>query len=313
MDGTHHTGEVLPYYELPPPGYSELDPTIFPLHRVWATEPWTHEPWAEVRWDWEPVPCPAPSTERQQGTSTAGAAAEPHGSVDTAQDPPRTYGLLRVRSLLKAFTTTITSSMLMPMFVQSASECAACEDVFEPYCKLRARCIDRSKKFDEALRKPIELDCKHKYCRPCFNELVSIACDTEGTFPPRCCNRRINYSHVVENLSPAVMAKYHNMVRISNIPANNRWYCRSAGCGEVNDTRSLGGTNRHWQCRKCARRACALCRSSQHNGRCNRDDVQAEADREVMQSYKSCPGCGVVIDLVDGCRHVTCRCGYEFW
>jgi len=193
------------------------------------------------------------------------------------------------RCLRKMFHA-MTSSMLSPIFKRPASGCVACGETFQAYCRFCnafVQCIQEPA--------PIELDCKHKYCRPCFNQLVRVACATEGTFSPRCCGERVRLKCLEKNLTSDVLENYYEMKRISHIPFNKRWYCTYADCGATNDMKG-----RMWTCRECRRIMCQSCGQPEHEGNCNPQQVQEELDRKSLAMYQSCPRCGIVIDLIDG-------------
>ena len=60
------------------------------------------------------------------------------------------------------------------------------------------------------------------------------------------------------------------------------------------------------RCRKCQRQYCAQCMMAYHSGSCD-DNFE-----EHFQNYKRCPSCGIMIERIVGCNHITCRCSFHF-
>lgn len=69
----------------------------------------------------------------------------------------------------------------------------------------------------------------------------------------------------------------------------------------------------------CGAPLCSKCATLDHPGLTCLDNqsMQRKGDNVVIelandQGWKQCPNCSNVIDLVSGCNHMTCRCGYGF-
>lgn len=270
MDDILHTQDVLPYYalhEIVPPDYVLPDPTIYDSADEGLSGYALHQIWARTE---GPTSPPPPYPERQQVRGPVIPSTEPQVAMHARPTAHQSHSRASPARCLRKMFHAMTASMLSPIFMQPASECVACGEVFQAYCRFRSAFVQRTK---ESM--PVELDCKHKYCHPCFNQLVRVACETEGTFPPRCCGERVKLQYLEKNLMSDVLEKYYEMKWISCIPFNERWYCPYADCGATNDTKG-----RMWMCGKCLRDvdACQSCRQPSHEGDCNPQHVQEELD-----------------------------------
>ncbi|KAI9789425.1 MAG: hypothetical protein M1833_002419 [Piccolia ochrophora] len=96
----------------------------------------------------------------------------------------------------------------------------------------------------------------------------------------------------------------------------NRIYCPSRGCGEwirpADIHTELG--RKCGRCRRCKTKVCCQCNGKWHTRKeCPKDE---ETNRFVeiakKEGWQRCHNCSAMIELKEGCNHMTCRCTAEF-
>ncbi|RPB22511.1 hypothetical protein L211DRAFT_788652 [Terfezia boudieri ATCC MYA-4762] len=159
----------------------------------------------------------------------------------------------------------------------------------------------------------VSLTCEHNYCRTCLrktflNTLSSLS------FPPRCCNT-IPTTLVAEVLDDQELEKYlHESVVYDAIADSEkrRRNCARSTCGQV----LLPGWIKDdvGLCLKCDGKTCMLCGEVAHlAGECPRDEATASLFKLAEgRRWQRCPRCGSVVELLQGCFHMTCLCKYQF-
>ena len=168
--------------------------------------------------------------------------------------------------------------------------------------------------FDEVLSGLlIDLSCKHSYCRSCFVRLVVSATSDEHSWPPRCCLINIPRSMILRHLSHKQLIEFSAKEKEYNTPTNRRWYCTNTKCLQFFQA---SNKNCDWaQCPHCKHQMCIFCRGPRHERtvRCPQDKgLQALLAEAQRQHWQSCPRCHSIIQISEGCRHMTCRCGANF-
>lgn len=204
------------------------------------------------------------------------------------------YKLLPVRRKSKAFPS---SEFFKPADPTSA-ECTSC--------------------FDEIPRKHAVdgLPCRHKYCPPCFSQLISTAIQNEDTFPPKCCLQEIPKKVMRTHLAHAERAAYDDKALEYAVAIGSRYYCVSPECARWIDTRTAKRTNGALECPHCSVKLCTVCRGPQHpsNEDCPQDyGLDATLEQAERAGWRRCYSCRALVELNTGCRHITCTCRAEFW
>ena len=92
----------------------------------------------------------------------------------------------------------------------------------------------------------------------------------------------------------------------------NRLYCSNPECSNFlgEKTSRPGGVN----CRSCKTLTCGRCGDAHHGSDpCQLSSLVRETIILAQRSgWQRCPGCRTIVELRDGCRHVTCSCGTQF-
>lgn len=158
--------------------------------------------------------------------------------------------------------------------------------------------------------------CRHKYCAPCFSQLVSTSIASESTFPPKCCLQEIPKSVIRTHLKDTEVFKYDAKALEYAVPIPNRFYCPSPPCARWIDTRYATRNNGALECPFCSARMCMVCRGPSHpsNQDCPQDYGLNEAlEQAERQGWRRCHSCRTLVERNEGCRHITCKCRAEFW
>ena len=171
--------------------------------------------------------------------------------------------------------------------------------------------------FDEVPdREAVDLPCRHKYCVPCFSQLVGSAIHSEATFPPKCCLSEVPKTTMRAHLPPKELAQFEGKALEYAVPIGNRYYCVSPKCARWIDTRTARRTNGALECPHCSTKLCTVCRGPQHpsNEDCPQDfGLESTLDRAELAGWRRCYNCRAMVELNTGCRHITCKCRAEFW
>ncbi|TFK87511.1 hypothetical protein K466DRAFT_645879 [Polyporus arcularius HHB13444] len=133
----------------------------------------------------------------------------------------------------------------------------------------------------------VRTPCGHYYDMTCILALFETAMKDEYLFPPRCCARKIPVSSKKKGYG-----------------TRNRVYCSRPSCSRFLGTQHKGSFPFVFRRRKFE---------------CPAPDCRTPADVDVSllslgqhSGWARCPCCETMIELNDGCYHITCRCGAEF-
>ena len=133
--------------------------------------------------------------------------------------------------------------------------------------------------------------------------------------PPRCCtDKHIDLKHV-DKLFTQDFKKTWNR-RFLEYKTKNKVYCIGKGCGEwikpnhivLEHGRKIG------KCKRCGTRVCAICNNKAHTSRdCPKDPATKQFIETAKQKgWQKCYSCSAMVELKEGCNHMTCRCTAEF-
>lgn len=143
--------------------------------------------------------------------------------------------------------------------------------------------------------------CGHVYCRHCATQLIELSFVDESLFPPRCCRLEFPVSTVRQFLGLDIANRYDEKSIERKDPY--RTYCSNPLCAQYifpAQVTSYVGT-----CRCCAQRTCTLCKRAEHpQSPCPEEDIEVLVLAE-QEGWRRCPGCRNVVELKDGCNHIT--------
>ncbi|KAJ1328858.1 E3 ubiquitin-protein ligase RNF144 [Microdochium nivale] len=152
--------------------------------------------------------------------------------------------------------------------------------------------------------------CKHEYCRNCFQQLFRNAITDETYFPPRCCKQAIQPGYQTRLfLTPQLVREFE--LKAIEYSSPDRTYCHEPACAAFVPPSSC--QNSIATCKLCKRKTCTLCKQASHGGDCPSDTaLQSVLALAKKNGWQRCQKCRTMVDLKQGCYHMSCRCGFQF-
>jgi hypothetical protein len=100
-------------------------------------------------------------------------------------------------------------------------------------------------------------------------------------------------------------------------PWESRVFCTDAGCGDFIPPRARVDPKHPFEvtCRSCRTSVCVMCRRSGHRlGQDCPDDWELDAVLKMGErsGWRRCYKCRTLVELTQGCTHMTCRCKAQF-
>ncbi|MQL98125.1 hypothetical protein Taro_030831 [Colocasia esculenta] len=193
---------------------------------------------------------------------------------------------------------------------------------------------------DTDLPSMFEVDgCLHRFCFSCMKQHVEVKL-LDGSIPG-CpydgCNTRLNVESSTKFLTPKLAEIMSERVIEASIPPAEKVYCPYPKCSALmsrsetihpeqgsSSRQTSYNYNEHGlrKCIKCNGLFCITCKVPWHFGlscydykirnpypRAEDAKFQSLANRNT---WRQCIKCNHMIELLSGCFHMTCRCGYEF-
>ncbi|KAF8039788.1 hypothetical protein BT93_B2105 [Corymbia citriodora subsp. variegata] len=174
--------------------------------------------------------------------------------------------------------------------------------------------------------------CLHRYCFPCMRQHVEVKL-LHGIVP-RCphegCKSDLSVSSCSTFLTPKLIEMMTQRLKEASIPVTEKIYCPYPTCSalmsktEASECSATSGVARSGarKCIKCHRLFCINCKVPWHSSlTCSAYKVlhplppAEDAKLKSLASqnlWRQCIKCNHMIELSEGCFHMTCRCGYEF-
>ncbi|KAK0387918.1 hypothetical protein NLU13_4163 [Sarocladium strictum] len=180
-----------------------------------------------------------------------------------------------------------------------AFSCVCCRETFEKPNALHA------------------LPCSHSFCSSCLKVIVQQATTDESKMPPRCCTQPVP-SNVLRNLlSKENQQSFLKAVAQFSTPWEARIFCPNAACGEFIPPRAKVDPKHPFSvsCYKCQTQVCTMCKREAHGvGKDCPEDWELEQVLKMGEKsgWRRCYKCRTLVELTQGCTHVTCRCKAQF-
>ena len=161
------------------------------------------------------------------------------------------------------------------------------------------------------------LPCNHTYCPGCIVTMVNQSIVDESKMPPRCCTQPIPAPVFKAVLSREEQQKFLRAVRLYSTPWEARIFCPGPECGEFIPPRSKPDPKHPFQvvCRSCKTRVCVMCKRTGHKfGQDCPEDWELDAVLKIGErsGWRRCYKCRALVELNEGCTHMTCRCKAQF-
>ncbi|GLI80026.1 hypothetical protein PoHVEF18_008374 [Penicillium ochrochloron] len=176
----------------------------------------------------------------------------------------------------------------------------------------KTRCVSCNEEVKPS--KLVRATCGHEYCRPCIQEMVTIALKDRSLFPIRCCAQEILAKDVAPALGPRARRVYFSRAFEAATPPAERWYCPAANCRAWISPRFLKPRSKTQKCPYCRVAICPLCRDLAHGDRqCTDDPGLGEIlDVARRRHWQRCYRCHALVERNGGCSHIKCPCGADF-
>ncbi|KAF1958179.1 hypothetical protein CC80DRAFT_394034, partial [Byssothecium circinans] len=162
---------------------------------------------------------------------------------------------------------------------------------------------------------PIEnahtLGCPHTYCSACLVDLFESAAFVDTSlFPPRCCGNPIPLD-LGRNLLPKKIIKDFDL-KVEELSSTNPTFCSNFDCGKF--IREAEIKHNIGVCIFCETRTCEVCKGKEHEQElCPQDQETITLKEEAKRAkWQECSNCKNMVELSEGCFHMTCRCRYQF-
>lgn len=161
------------------------------------------------------------------------------------------------------------------------------------------------------------LPCTHTYCDACLRVLITQASTDESKMPPRCCSRAIPGAIIKWVLSRDEQSAFMKSVLQFSTPWEARIFCPNPACGEFIPKRGKLDPKHPFEvvCRKCRTKACSICKRAAHafGQDCPADwELDAVLQMGENAGWRRCYKCRNLVELTQGCSHITCRCKAQF-
>ncbi|THY80216.1 hypothetical protein D6C93_10007 [Aureobasidium pullulans] len=170
-------------------------------------------------------------------------------------------------------------------------ECVACEDQLPPKDLILATC-------------------GHCYCGTCLDMVFNAAVLDESLYPPSCCeNTPLPIEHAKRFLEPGMVETFNEKgVEFSTV---DRTYCSDPTCSTFIPPSDIHGDAA--VCDGCGKQTCVVCKAPTHPGDCPADEkLKALLEHAEKMRWQRCYNCLRVVQRLDGCSHIDCRCGAGF-
>ncbi|THY34360.1 hypothetical protein D6D01_01960 [Aureobasidium pullulans] len=170
-------------------------------------------------------------------------------------------------------------------------ECVACEDQLPPKDLILAAC-------------------GHCYCGTCLDMVFNAAVLDESLYPPSCCeNTPLPIEHAKRFLEPGMVETFNAKgVEFSTV---DRTYCSDPTCSTFIPPSDIHGDTA--VCDGCGKQTCVVCKAPTHPGDCPADEkLKALLEHAEKMRWQRCYNCLRVVQRLDGCSHIDCRCGAGF-
>ncbi|XP_019082714.1 PREDICTED: uncharacterized protein LOC104703067 [Camelina sativa] len=169
--------------------------------------------------------------------------------------------------------------------------------------------------------------CSHRHCFSCVKQHVEVK--LLSGIVPTCLDYGCKFELTLESCSKVLTSKLIDMwkhkMKEDYIPAAEKIYCPYPSCSMLMSRTELSievEQSNVKSCVKCCGLFCVDCKVPSHTGLSCADYKKLHPDPLVddlkLKSlandnmWRQCVKCRHLIELSDGCNHMTCRCGYEF-
>ncbi|KAM5366029.1 hypothetical protein ACJZ2D_010707 [Fusarium nematophilum] len=139
----------------------------------------------------------------------------------------------------------------------------------------------------------------------------------ESSMPPRCCAHPLSGSVIKGLLNRDAQQEFLKAIIQYSTPWQARIFCPNPSCGEFIPPHHKLDPKYPFNvtCRKCNTRACLMCKRNAHpTGKDCPEDWELDQVLKMgdKAGWRRCYKCRNLVELVEGCTHMTCRCKAQF-
>ncbi|KAF4983624.1 hypothetical protein FDECE_17262 [Fusarium decemcellulare] len=161
------------------------------------------------------------------------------------------------------------------------------------------------------------ITCGHTYCADCLRSLIHAAMADESSMPPRCCAQPLPGSIIKDLLARDAQQEFLKSIIQYSTPWQARIFCPNPSCGEFIPPHHRLDPKYPFNvtCRKCNTRVCLMCKRNAHpTGKDCPEDWELDQVLKMgdKAGWRRCYKCRNLVELVEGCTHMTCRCKAQF-
>ncbi|KAF8470826.1 hypothetical protein BDZ91DRAFT_638502, partial [Kalaharituber pfeilii] len=162
--------------------------------------------------------------------------------------------------------------------------------------------------------------CNHNWCAECLKSLFEAALKDRSIWPPSCCNKTAPFMDL-DTLALNLLdrSEYNRFIsKIEEYQSKDPLYCPEKTCSAFIPKSNIhrdGLGSEYGICEKCDHHVCVRCRQTWHpdSFACKKDkDTKQFEELVEKEMWARCPSCSNVIELNQGCNHMTCICGHQF-
>lgn len=168
---------------------------------------------------------------------------------------------------------------------------------------------------------PLLLGCGHMYCTACIRHYLTSAFDTKS-FPLVCmgdedkCRLPIPIPIIQKFLLPQQFNQLINVAFTTYLDRHPQTfrYCPTPDCIQIYRC----NVDTALKCPSCFATVCSACHEEAHDGmtcaerKLHNDPTEQDRLNETWAAasgVKKCPSCDVWIEKIEGCNHMSCKCG----
>ncbi|WCJ41084.1 RING/U-box superfamily protein [Euphorbia peplus] len=176
--------------------------------------------------------------------------------------------------------------------------------------------------------------CLHRYCFGCMKQHVEVKVlnGMEASCPHEGCKSNVSIDKCGNFLDPKLVEIMSQRKKEAALPVSEKVYCPHTRCSALmSKSEVLEYTKAYYvgaeqtgarRCMKCRSYFCINCKVAWHNNMtCDdykrryphgqREDSMLDSLAKTKR-WRQCVMCKHMVELAEGCYHITCRCGYEF-
>lgn len=147
--------------------------------------------------------------------------------------------------------------------------------------------------------------------------MINQATTDESKMPPRCCTQPIPGSIIKCLLVRDDQQSFLKSVQQFSTPWEKRIFCPNPSCNEFIPPRPKPDPKHPFDviCRECRTRVCTMCKMRAHPlGQDCPNDLQLDQVLRIGEKsgWRRCYKCRTLVELTQGCTHMTCRCKAQF-